>query len=269
MRKQSWLLEPKQAAEVFRRKEGGLLIDFHGPEYWEYHTASGTNLARVLARIGSDVDFILITAFRPFDEEEGSAPVPRSKNKNRSDFYQIPGQIRAAAGSKRIGAYWLVGHWSEPDPDGQIVDSLEYSWMLVKDDPNVSEEAWLGAAQSVAAQYNQFGFIIRLNGEMTVRRPDGSVFQALSTDRAVEDAWKNLAKLRASGEAHGYTELRKMRERGRIQPIVFQDKEQVLKTSSYHAHGAGKLYDIEFFLVEPHNNSAKMGFHYQGIKHGI
>lgn len=281
MRMTSYPLQPKmdpsparagKKAEVTRLKDGsGVVVDIKRPDFFEYRWASGANLARTLQSLNSATGFIMITSFRSYDEVDGKL-VPRSRSQNDKSFAQIPGQVREKLGTKRIGAYWLVGHWTEKDDRGEVVDSLEYSWLLTRDDPDVTGEQWLRLAIDLTQLYDQSACIIRLDGETTLRRRDGSLLGTLTTARAVEDAWASLAKLRESGEDYSYTELRKMRERGRRQPIVSSEMPPVssemppeVKTSAYRVQGNGQEYQPEFFIAKPHSNSARMHFAADGI----
>lgn len=268
MRESSYLLKPKVGAaepEVTRLKTGGLSVKISRPDFESYRLASGANLGRILQRLESSVDFIIVTSFRAFDVVDG-ALVPRSKSKNEKLFSGVPAEVRSELGTTRIGAYWLVGHWTESTPQG-VVDSVEYSWLLAKDDPQVSEKAWLDIGTHLARKYDQDAFIIRQGGTMTLRSKDGSVLQTLSTVGAVEDAWANLAKLRESGQPYGYSEVGKLHGRGRHIPLVFPETKAA--SGAYRVTGSGAAYKPEFFVAEPHNNSSKQYFKALGVQYRL
>ena len=214
---------------------------------------------------------MLITAFRS----------ERTKAENEKDFRTLPGILRSFFKSTSLCAYWLVGHWTECKgalqgtkidqcvAEGEeIVDALEYSWLFVKTDESVSGDAWLRAGMDLANLTDQFAFVIRLNGEVSVRYANGEIKDRLTTDASVEQAWQHMAELRAGGVEYGYTELRKVRERGRIQPTVLNKKTSA-KTSSYHIEGSGKPFVPHFFLAVPNSNSAKLVFSGEGIDYRV
>jgi hypothetical protein len=154
------------------------------------------------------------------------------------------------------------------------VDSLEYSWFLSPYDP-IPSEPWLDAGIGLATKYEQDNFIIRLDGETTLREQTGEIQRHLETDRSVEDAWANLAKMRSDPDdtyGVGCTELRNIPERGSIQPVVFPEekpKRPRSKESSYHLIGTGQPYAPEFFIAEPQSNSGKMMFAAIGIQYKV
>lgn len=274
----SKLLQKGPVAEVVRLATGGLRVNIKRPEYATFRLASGANLSRVLRRIGSEVDFLMITSFRAGDEDQNKVWTPRTKSQNERLFTRLPGELRSLLGSKRVGAYWLVAHWTTctvplngaPLSEctalgGHIADSLEYSWLFTRDDPKVSGEAWLEAAKTLAKRYDQDSFVIRLDGETTLRGSTGDVWKTLSTDQAVEEAWKNLTEIREKEPYYGYSELRKVRERGRIQPIVLPES----RAAAYRVTGTGEPHTIEFFVAEPHGNSSSALFAAIGAEPGL
>ena len=132
---------------------------------------------------------MLITAFRS----------ERTKAENEKDFRVLPGVLRSFFKSTSLCAYWLVGHWTECKgalkgtkidqcvAEGEeIVDALEYSWLFVKTDESVSGDAWLRAGMDLANLTDQFAFVIRLNGEVSVRYANGEIKDRLTTDASVE-----------------------------------------------------------------------------------
>lgn len=291
------LLQPKlsptpKTAEVARTDDGNLFVSVNRADYTTFRVASGAGLNRLLQRIGSAKDFLLITPFRGFDRAEGTTPKPRSKSENERLFQAFPAELRGLLGTKRIGAYWLVGHWTECSVNlngkpmtectaigGEIVDNLEYSWFFSRDDESVTSEAWLNTAIALATKYAQDGFIIRVDGETTLRKQNGTVSKVLETDRVIQDAWANLARMRGDANnetGYGYTELRKVRERGRRIPVVMppapqsaENAESVAKESAYRLVGNGLPYAPEFFVAVPHSNAGKAIFAAEGIRYHI
>lgn len=273
-----------KVAEV-KRGMNGLAVNINREGYSTYRMASGANLARVLQQIGSDVDFMMITNYRAYeaDPDENGQKIPRPKAKNEKDFCKMPNILRDRLSMMEIGAYWLVGHWATCTVPlkgapmnqcqalgGEIEDSLEYSWLFTKPRDGVSSKEWLANAITFATEYLQDGFVIRLDGETTLRTSNGTIDKKLTTNGAVQEAWAALAKLRSEPTEYGfgYSELRKVRERGRLQPIVFQDEPgaaPVAKESGYHVVGTGKPHEIDFFLAEPHSNSSKQMFASLGV----
>jgi hypothetical protein len=208
-----------QKAEVSRLRDSarfGLHVHIDRPDYWTYHWACSAGITRVLDTFDPDVDFLLIT--------------------NRRAFTETPAQLRAFAGTDHILAYWLIAHWTERNAFGEVEDSLEYSWLCVKDDAGVPAEKWLAAARELADHYDQSSFIVRLDGEITQRKRDSTIECTLSDVRAMEDAWANLAKLRA-------------------------------QASPDHVIGDGREFEPAFFLKEPDNNSAKRSFQAIGAQY--
>jgi hypothetical protein len=287
MKKRRCLLEPKAAqaaapiarkAEVDRLKIGGsgkyaLHVDIDRPDYWTYNWASGAGIARILDRINSNVDFLMITNFRAADWVDG-VNVPRTKTQNDQAFSKMPRQLREILGTNKVGAYWMVGHWTEKDKNtGAITDNLEYSWLFTKDDPGVTDEEWMAAAKELTQQYEQIAFIIRLNGEISQRSDNGEIQRLLTSSRAVEDAWANLAQLRAEmdddpDKPYGYSEIRKVRERDCRQPLTSPEVTigPQAKESAYRVTGDGQEHSIAFFMALPDNISAKRSFAAMGIQ---
>jgi hypothetical protein len=272
------LLQPTPKSEVIRTASA-VQVRVAAPGFSEYRYASGANLARILQRLDSSVDFIMITSFRAHGQNDKDGPITLKDNINT--FTQLPGEIRSALGTKRIGAYWLVGHWTTCSLDdvplaqceaegGKVTDSLEYSWLMTRDDDSVTPEAWLDAAMGIAAKYDQNSFIIRLEGKTTIRRSNGSVDGTLTTDSAIVNAWKDLAQEREKTSGQGYSEVRKLRERGRMQPLLMRRTEEAPseteKTSAYRVTSCSAPAEMEFFQAVPDNNSGRQMFHSLGIK---
>jgi hypothetical protein len=301
----SKLLKPVPPHEVSRLASGGVWVNIKRDNVTATHVASGANLSRVLQRIGSNVDFMLITCFRPHDEvtdTQGlSQKVPRSMDKNQSLFYGMPKELRSLVGTDKVGGYWMIGHWTNcvidgeeqenfplnqcAESGGEVQDNLEYSWLFTRDDASITPDAWLQAGCDLSVKYDQQAFIVRLAGETTLRSQKGAVWDSLSSEGTIDEAWKNLAKLRATKPFYGYTELKRLRSKGRRQPLVLAPKETEekaetgtvelpkaagkRKTSAYHVAGSGRECEIDFFMAKPEGNSSRMFFAAIGAKAGI
>jgi hypothetical protein len=79
-----------------------------GPDYATYRLAAGANLNRMLQRINSTRDFLLITPFGAFNES-GDTRVPRSRAKMSGCF----GRIRLNCEPSGDQSHWsLPADWS-------------------------------------------------------------------------------------------------------------------------------------------------------------
>lgn len=179
---------------------------------------SGAGIARVLKMLDDNKDFLMITASR------GN----KTRKENQKNNNNLISYIRKELGMK-VGAYKLVGHWkecSEPLDDGEtladckggISDTLEESWLIIKPD-DISGDLFRDIANKVAKKYNQDAYVIRKDGKLTLNSKNG-------------DEWIDLGKanrsslstgfVRISG-IQGYSELKKVRNSGRVQNIVFEN----------------------------------------------
>ena len=240
-------VEPKKS-EVSRFLEGGLLLCVNRPEFSTYRLAGATNLSFVLDQLGKEVDLLLMTSF-PGSENDGTGP--RSRSQTEEDFRLLPAELRRKLGTRNIGAYWLIGHWtrdsSDEDPESSEVvvessDCVEYSWLFAKLDPSISSEQWLAAAGELAAEHGQNQFVLRSEGRSSLRASDGTVLRNLSTEIAIAQTWAEMAKIRGSNKGG-------------------------LRESVYCVRGTGAKHAIEFYLAKPHNNSASMMFSIKGISY--
>lgn len=178
---------------------------------------SGAGMSRVLKMLDSGKDFIMITTSRG-----NKSTKENQKNNNKLIKY-----IRDKIGMK-VGAYKLVGHWKEcsetlgdgeniSDCKGTITDTLEESWLIVKPD-DIPSNVFLDIANNVATKYNQDAYVIRKEGKLTLNSKNG-------------DEWANLGNANRNSLTtgfgkimglQGYTELKKVRNTGRLQNIVFE-----------------------------------------------
>lgn len=179
---------------------------------------SGAGMSRVLRMLDDNKDFLMITAFR-------GDKTRKENQKNNSDLISY---IRKEIGMK-VGAYKLVGHWKEcskplmdgetlADCKGSIQDTLEESWLIVKPD-DISGDLFRDIANKVAKKYNQDAYVIRKDGKLTLNSKNG-------------DEWVDLGKANRDSLStgfvgisgiQGYSELKKVRNSGRVQNIVFEN----------------------------------------------
>lgn len=178
---------------------------------------AGSNLQRVISQ-AKDKDFIIITASR--------AKFSRSENAKRNN--ELLKSLRIALGTK-IGAYKIVGHWKEAaeplepgqtfdDYTGPITNALEDSWLIVKPD-DISIEDLDNQAQILAKKYDQDAYVFKSDNSIFLKGKDGDVWNNLgsvSTDSVSRGFEKIL-------NTQGYSELKKLRDKGRIQNIVFEN----------------------------------------------
>lgn len=178
---------------------------------------SGAGLSRVLQKLESNEGFIFITAFR------GSESTKNNIKKN-NDLIK---SLRSEIGTK-VGAYKIVGHWkecSEPLKDnediskckGTITNALEETWLIIKPE-SVSSDDFDKVAQKIAKKYNQDAYVIRKNGKLTLNGKDGSVWEDLgkANKESLSSGFSKISNIQ------GYSELKKLRNKGRTQNIVFE-----------------------------------------------
>lgn len=178
---------------------------------------SGAGLARVLQKLESGVDFLFITAFR------GSKSIKDNLKENNKLIQAIRAEL-----SKKVGAYKMVGHWKEcsvplkdgekiEDCKGSIQNALEETWLILK--PNdVQSEDFNTLAQKIAKKYHQDAYVIRMNNKLTLNGKDGTVWEDLG--KASKDSLSNGFKKIL--QTQGYSELKKLRTKGRSENIVFE-----------------------------------------------
>jgi len=178
---------------------------------------SGAGLSRVLNKLNSESDFLFITAFRNTN----------TTKKNIQDNNALIKSIRDEI-KEKIGAYKIVGHWKEcskpledkltiKDCKGKIINALEETWLIIKPS-NISSDDFDELAQKMSKKYDQDAYIIRKNEKLTLNGKDGTVW---------EDLGKTSYDSLSSGfqkiiDKQGYSELKKLRRKGRVQNIVFE-----------------------------------------------
>lgn len=178
---------------------------------------SGAGMSRVIKMLDDGGDFIMITASRG----------DKSRKENQKNNNDLIRYIRQELGMK-TGAYKLVGHWKEcsevlgdgetiADCGGDIVDTLEESWLIIKPN-NVSSDDFLDMANKAAKKYHQDAYVIRKEGKLTLNSKNGDVWGDLGRAgrESLSTGFRKIMGLQ------GYTELKKTRDSGRIQNIVFE-----------------------------------------------
>lgn len=231
--------------------------------------ASGAGLSRVLRAIESNSDFVIITPFRGVN----------SFSQNVSAFKALPKRVRQILNEPKIGGYWLIGHWTECSVDleegqtsdqcvalgGKLQHSLEYSWLFVRPQ-YVPQKEWLAAFSKIAKEYKQDAFVSRSDGKTAVvAGSDGTVWESLSTVGAIEGTLEKLAWLRANRAGYGYTELKKLRDNGRIQPIVFEVKSASKESFAENVRSSSNSFAL--YQVVPASSSQSQAFIYhEGVK---
>jgi hypothetical protein len=178
---------------------------------------SGASLSRVLSVLDSGVDFVFITASR----------ASNSKKENTTKNNDLLKFIRSEVGQK-IGAYKIIGHWKEcsdelkdgetiADCKGSVQNSLEETWLITKPD-TLSSDEFNEIAQKVARKYEQDAYVIRLNGKLTLNGKDGSEWADLgdASKSSLSSGFEKIVNVQ------GYSELSKLRKKGRSAIIVFE-----------------------------------------------
>ena len=185
-------------------------------DYYGTIDESGAGLSRVLSKIDSGIDFLFITASR------GSF----SKKQNAERNNELIKYIRSEVGVK-IGAYKIIGHWKECTTelkDGQtiqdcpnIVNALEETWLFTRPD-ELSAEQFNELAQKVSKKYEQDAYVIRLDGKLTLNGKDGSEWADLgkASKDSISVGFNKIVNVQ------GYSELAKLRNKGRVENIVFE-----------------------------------------------
>ena len=263
-------------AEVTRHAKGGLFVDIKRQDYSTNRLASAANLSRVLQKIGTTDDFLLITPFRgeSFLRENGRR------------FVSLPNSVRSLLGATQITAYWLVGHWTQTtgasrrsetaasEPTTELVDYLEYSWLLINHDKQVTRADWLLTAALLADGFGQDAFVIRLDGATTLRARDGFVWEALETCESILETWATLAVLRSRPHHFNYADVVRVRAELESDPLQSQHRgpasDSTLVTpssgaSSYAVIGDGSQHAIDFFIAVTGNIASKMYFTRLGV----
>ena len=192
--------------------------EIYEKEYYGTIDESGAGLSRILKMLEDGNDFLIITASR----------ANKSKKENLANNNKLIKDIRSKVG-KKIGAYKLVGHWKEcnkplkkgetiKDCKGSIVNSMEESWLITRPE-RVSREEFSNIAQDMAKKYDQDAYIIRLNGKLTVNDKNGEIWEDLgkANKKSISAGFERII------DVQGYSELAKLRKKGRITNIIFED----------------------------------------------
>ena len=263
-------------AEVTRHAKGGLFVDIQRRDYTANRLASAANLSRALQKIGTTDDFLLITPFR------GES----SLRENGRRFVSLPSSVRSLLGATQITAYWLVGHWTqttgasrrsetaESEPAPESIDYLEYSWLLINHDKQITRADWLLRAALLGDEFGQDAFVIRLDGATTLRACDGSVWEALETRESIRDTWATLAILRSRPPHFNYADVVRVRAELKSDPLQSQHRGPASDStlvappsgaSSYAVIGDGPQHAIDFFFAVTGNIASKMYFTSLGV----
>lgn len=216
-----------------------LIQEEDGSEVLSTNFASGSGLSRVLSQLGSEKDFAIFTNFRR----------DNTKAQNESTFKAVPALLRKTLDHKNVGGYWLVGHWLECQGasqdiekssdclkfGGEIVDSVEYSWLFVCP-PDVSSEAFEKAVFETVRHYKQDAYVIRSKGITTVKSgKNGQVWDTLQADAtALEDFLNKSSYMNANFDQWGYSELRKNTKGPASTKMVFLPKSSCKISSTTH-----------------------------------
>lgn len=263
-------------AEVTRHAKGGLFVDIKRQDYSTNRLASAANLSRALQKIGTTDDFLLITPFRgeSFLRESGQL------------FVSLPNSVRSLLSATQIAAYWLVAHWTqsngvsrrsetaEGEPIPELVDYLEYSWLLINHDKQITRTDWLLTATLLADDSRQDAFVIRLDGATTLRARDGSVWEVLDTHESIRSTWATLALLRSRTHHFNYADVVRVRAELESDPLQSQHRGPASDStliappsgaSSYAVIGDGSKHAIDFFIAVTGNIASKMYFASLGV----
>jgi hypothetical protein len=178
---------------------------------------SGAGLSRVLSKLDDGSDFLFITAARGGNSKKVNA----SNNNDLLRFFREETKSNA-------GAYKIVGHWKEcsqelkddekiSDCKGSITNALEETWLIIRPD-NISPEEFNNIAIKISRKYNQDAYVIRLNNKLTLNGKDGTVWSDLgkANKDSLSTGFNKIVNVQ------GYSELAKLRSKGRIANIVFE-----------------------------------------------
>lgn len=179
---------------------------------------SGAGLSRVLSKLEDGKDFMFITASRgSFSKKEN-----QSNNNDLIKFY------RDITKSEN-GAYKIVGHWKEcsdelkdgetiSDCKGDITNTLEETWLIIKPD-DIDSKTFNYIAIKIARKYNQDAYVIRLDNKLTLNGKDGEEWADLG--KADKDSLST--GFNKIVNVQGYSEIKKLRAKGRTINIVFEN----------------------------------------------
>jgi hypothetical protein len=227
-----------------RARRTGDVLEYHIGSM--YHLAKAS-LSRLLQQFESNVDFVILTSYHH----------TRTEQENAKSFQGFPREYRALVGTMKIGAYELAGHWQEQGGE----DAIERSWFVAKRDPNLSSEDFIGAGQALAKKYEQTAIIVSRRGAVTLETPEGEVWATLTTAEAIENAALKLMQAswelnEGKGSAIGYSELKRMKDRGRDSTFVLHTVPEEAKTSSLKPG---------IFVTVPVNNFSRWAFSLIGL----
>jgi hypothetical protein len=172
----------------------------------------------------------------------------------------------------KVGAYELAGHWQEQGGE----DAIERSWFFTKGDPNRSSDDFIGAGKTLASKYEQDALIVSRQGVTTLETPKGEVWATLTTAGAIENALLKLMQARSEfnegkGPGMGYSELKRMEDRGRDSTFYFDNAPEADQGSDGESDwldrgwgkaGEGKTSSVKpgIFVTAPVNNFSRWAF---------
>ena len=218
----------KITKEMFESEKLNQLNEFYKES--EIGMLSEAQLSRILSKIDSGVDFAIISGCRYMN----------SKAENAKRNNQLLKDLRNMYGSKKFGAYKLVGHWKECSEEisdeeskdlkfdeyrklciskgGHLIDALESSWFITI--PEGAYNKTFDILLKLAKKYEQNAFIARNNGKISVYSKTGEKQQDFQKSNNAKDILSN-GFMRILGQ-QGYNEFKKDRDRCKCRHLVFE-----------------------------------------------
>ena len=187
-------------------------------------TINESGLSRILSKLqDQNTEFIIITAFR----RDNSLSVNQENNNSLLKDFRAIGK-----NPKGFGAYHLIGHWKECDKEltddmsiddcdkigGTLHDSIEEAW-LIMNDKHIDSKTFFSIAISIAKKFKQDGFIAKIHNEpFGVYNKNGGLMYEFNniTSNSFKSGFEKLVNLQ------GYSEIKKVKNRGRIFNIIFE-----------------------------------------------
>jgi hypothetical protein len=268
--------QSKPSLEFQPGPEGRAYIKIHRPEHHEYRQGSALDLEALLRHVGASMNYLLITPHRGHRPADALSIRP-TRIETDKVFHNIPNQIRAKLSSRRIVAYWLISHWTEPSTgvEGLLLDKIEYSWLITCYDESISGRAWSTLGAELAKEHSCGPFICFADGVSLLQSEDGTALWPIESELDVERTWASLARLRETSSdlrLHSQQDLEESPLEASPRIDVVRNPEDpidpVPPTSPYAVRGPGQPMAYEFFAAEPHCISSSMMFSHLGISPG-
>jgi hypothetical protein len=210
------------------KKHNALIYEEDGDSHYTRIDEAG--LSRIFETLANnDIDFVIISGFRNFDEEGKKLSYKQNKQRNN----QLIRNIRSNIGEK-IGAYRMIGKWVEcskkiPEDKklsdcasigGTLIDSMEESWLI----PNATKNKdFFEVCRKEAEKYSQDAFIARNNKDFGVFLSSGK--KEVSFKEVTKETIKD--GIAAIKDIQGYSINREdRRKKGNIRSIVFKDENE-------------------------------------------